>query len=180
MPNFPFTSVGCPDAKCCQLVPTLARTLRSYLDSCHQLAVHQPSIRCDRAPTPTHPLPNSNFAPLPTGDGWPNTASFARIPTQAADATSDTVGPSPRWHEPPHHHPARPSAASRTGASHSSHQPALRRDPRTNFTASAPTSPLARLTSATYLLPRQDQAHGTRRAGAPTVFILSRCRTSDD
>lgn len=108
MPNFPFTSVGCPDAKCCQLVPTLARTLRSYLDSCHQLAVHQPSIRCDRAPTPTHPLPNSNFAPLPTGDGWPNTASFARIPTQAADATSDTVGPSPRWHEPPHHHPATP------------------------------------------------------------------------
>lgn len=63
MPNFLFTSVDCPDAECCQLVLTLARTLRSYLDSCHWFTVHQRSIRCSVPPLRLIPCPTLIFAP---------------------------------------------------------------------------------------------------------------------
>lgn len=145
MPNFHFTSVHCPDSKRCQLVLTLARTLRSYLDSCHRSTVHQHSIRCERASTPTHPLPNSNFAPcqLVTAGRTPSALPESRHRLRMQRVTR--WAPHPRWHElpPPDLLPLLPDhlLPSRTGASHSSHQPALRRDPRTSFTASAPTLP---------------------------------------
>lgn len=64
MPNFLFTSVDCPDAKWCQLVLTLARTLRSYLDSCHPF-----TVLCNTAsgasvpPLRLIPCPTLIFAP---------------------------------------------------------------------------------------------------------------------
>lgn len=101
MPNFHFTSVHCPDSKRCQLVLTLARTLRSYLDSCHRSTVHQHSIRCERASTPTHPLPNSNFAPcqLVMAGRTPSALPESRHRLRMQRVTR--WAPHPRWHELP-------------------------------------------------------------------------------
>lgn len=118
MPNFLFTSVDCPDAKWCQLVMTLARTLRSYLDSCHSF-----TVLCNTAsgasvpPLRLIPCPTLIFAPcqLVTAGRTPPALPESQHRLQMQRVT--------RWAPHPDgtpHSLAWPSAASRTGASHTS------------------------------------------------------------
>lgn len=182
--NFHFTSVDCPDAKHRQLVLTPIHTLRSYLDSCHRFTARQHSIRCARlfrlipCPTPISPswLQAADWRRLAEHAG------FARMPTRAADAQSDTGSPHPIGMSPP---PSHLVPLEQVPVTHRTRLPPRRHSaetPRTGFTAPAPTASPPRRHQRLIFCPGPSprDMEAPTSCGSSESWWGSWCGTSDD